>query len=83
MMSKGILVIPDFLANAGGVIAVACELKGQTAERSFEVISSKIQGNLKALLDLVYKEKMYPREAAEKLVKERVLRSLEGGYLTR
>ncbi|MCL0097077.1 Glu/Leu/Phe/Val dehydrogenase [Dehalococcoidia bacterium] len=72
LTDKGILVIPDFVANAGGVIAVAVEWKGGTAEESFQTIKERIRQNVKAVLDLAYREKIYPREAAERLAKERV-----------
>ncbi|MFW0859467.1 MAG: Glu/Leu/Phe/Val family dehydrogenase [Dehalococcoidia bacterium] len=72
LADKGILVIPDFVANAGGVIAGAVEWKGGTAEESFQTIKGKIRQNVKAVLDLADKEKIYPREAAERLAKERV-----------
>lgn len=74
---RGILVIPDFIANAGGVVALSVELTGGTVKESFEAIKEKVQENVKIILDLVYKEKMYPREAAEKLSKERVLRAMK------
>ncbi len=74
---KGVLVIPDFIANAGGVITVAAEVRGETEENAFKAIKTKIRGNVKALLDLIYKEKMYPREAAEFLARERIKRSMQ------
>ncbi|HAZ31396.1 MAG TPA: Glu/Leu/Phe/Val dehydrogenase [Dehalococcoidia bacterium] len=72
LADKGILVVPDFVANAGGVIAGAVEWKGGTAEESFQTIKGKIRQNVKAVLDLAHEEKIYPREAAERLAKERV-----------
>lgn len=74
---KGILVIPDFIANAGGVIAGSVEAKGGTEDESFQVIKAKIWKNVKAVLELARKEKTYPREAAERLAKERVLQAMK------
>lgn len=73
---KGVLIIPDFIANAGGVITVAVEVAGGTEEQCFGVIRSKIQRNVRTLLDLVYREKMYPRQAAERLAKQRVMQAM-------
>lgn len=73
---KGVLVIPDFIANAGGVITGAAELKCVTEEACFQLIKSKIRTNTKAVLDLVYEGGIYPREAAERLAKERVVRAM-------
>ncbi|MBT9165946.1 MAG: NAD-specific glutamate dehydrogenase [Chloroflexi bacterium] len=72
LADKGILVVPDFVANAGGVITGVVEWKRGTEEEAFQTIKEKIRQNVKAVLDLSYKEKIYPREAAERLAKERV-----------
>jgi len=74
---KGILVVPDFIANAGGVIAGAVELRKGTLEEAFQTIKRKIRENVKAVLDIAYKEKIYPREAAERLAKERVIKAMK------
>lgn len=72
-----ILVVPDFIANAGGVIAGAVELKKGTIEEAFQTIKRKIRENVKAVLELAYEEKIYPREAAEKLAKDRVIKAMK------
>ena len=74
---KGILVVPDFIANAGGVIAGAVELRKGTLEEAFQTIKGKIRENVKAVLDLAYEEKIYPREAAERLARERVIKAMK------
>lgn len=74
---KGVLVVPDFIASAGGLIAGSVEQKGGTEEESFKVISVKMRKNVKAVLTLADEEKVYPREAAENIAKERVLRAMK------
>ena len=74
---RGILVIPDFIANAGGLITGAVEYRGGTEKEVFEVIEDKIIRNTKLVLDMVKDQKMLPREAAEKIAKERVLKAME------
>jgi len=74
---KGILVVPDFIANAGGVIAGAVELRSGTLEEAFQTIKGKIRENVKAVLDLAYKEKIYPREAAERLARGKVIKAMK------
>jgi len=74
---KGILVVPDFIANAGGVIAGAVELRKGTLEEAFQVIERRIRENVQTVLDLAYKGKTYPREAAERLARERVIRAMK------
>jgi glutamate dehydrogenase (NAD(P)+) len=74
---KGILVVPDFTANAGGVIAGAVELRKGTLEEAFEAIKRKIRENVQTMLDLADKDKSYPREAAERLARERVITAMK------
>ncbi len=74
---RGILIVPDFVANAGGVIAGAVEYHGGTEKAAFDRVDSTIPRNTKEILDKVYGEKMYPREAAVEIAKQRVLRAMK------
>ncbi|HLB69658.1 MAG: Glu/Leu/Phe/Val dehydrogenase [Candidatus Methanoperedens sp.] len=74
---RGILVIPDFVANAGGVITASVEYHGGTEATAFEKIKSTIPRNTKEILYKVYHEKMYPREAALAIAKRRVLHMMK------
>ena len=40
--ARGLLTIPDFIANAGGVICAAVEYRGGTPKAAFEAIAEKI-----------------------------------------
>ncbi len=74
--NRGILVVPDFIANSGGVITGAVEYAGGTRDDAFKMIRDKVTQNTKIILDLVKNKKMLPRVAAEKVAKERVLKSM-------
>ena len=39
---RGVLVMPDFIANAGGVICAAMEYRGATESQAFQAIEEKI-----------------------------------------
>ena len=41
----GVLVIPDFIANAGGVIGASIELRGGTERAAFDYIDERIRSN--------------------------------------
>ena len=70
---KGVLVVPDFVANAGGVISSYVEYIGGTKEAMFKLVEQKINRNTEIVLKKSEEEKISPREAAEKIAKERVL----------
>lgn len=74
---RGILVLPDFVVNAGGVITASVEYHGGTETQALDRIKHTIQANTKEVLDKVYSEKTYPREAALAIAKQRVLRAMK------
>ncbi len=74
---RGILVIPDFVANAGGVITASVEYHGGTDMQAFDRIKSTISRSTKEILDKVYTEKRYPRETAVGIAKQKVLRAMK------
>jgi glutamate dehydrogenase/leucine dehydrogenase len=76
LMNRGILSVPDFIANAGGVIMAAMEYARKTEKETFEVISSKIKKNTKLILEKAAQARILPRVAAEELAKEKVLKAM-------
>ncbi|BCB95639.1 glutamate dehydrogenase [Dissulfurispira thermophila] len=76
LYKKGILSVPDFIANAGGVIMAAMEYAKKSEKEAFEAISNRIKKNTKLILEKTFKENIFPRQAAEELAKERVLNAM-------
>jgi len=74
---KGVLVVPDFVANAGGVISSYVEYIGGTPEKMFKLVEEKIRKNTKTVLEKAKKEKLSPREAGMKIAKERVKKAMK------
>jgi len=69
---KGILCVPDFIANAGGVICAAMEYQGSCLSSAFETIREKIGENTRQVLQAVEQEGLLPRDAALRLAEQRV-----------
>jgi glutamate dehydrogenase (NAD(P)+) len=76
LMKRGILSVPDFIANAGGVIMAAMEYEKKTEREAFEAISLKVKKNTKLILEDAAREKILPRAAAGKLANEKVLEAM-------
>jgi glutamate dehydrogenase/leucine dehydrogenase len=74
---KGVLVLPDFIANAGGVICAAVEYHGGTQSQAFQTIEDKIRGNTEEVLASAKKTRSPPRQAALELAERRVRRAME------
>jgi len=70
---RGVLVLPDFVANAGGVICAAIEYQGGTEKAAFEYIDQRIRANTQTILEDARRNKILPRAAALALA-ERTLR---------
>ena len=70
---KGALIIPDFIANAGGVISSYVEYIGGTEKEMFRMVEDKIKKNVAHVLTQAEARKILPREAALVIAKERVL----------
>jgi glutamate dehydrogenase (NAD(P)+) len=82
---NGVWIIPDFLANAGGVIGSFVEYQGRTEKEAFDLISYKITKNLKQVLTEAivqkgnkseYHEALNPRVIATQMAKQIVYRAM-------
>ena len=79
--ARGVLSIPDFIANAGGVICAAVEYRGGTRRTAFETIEERIRENTSAMLEQAAADGVPPRAAAMALAETRVREAM--GYRRR
>jgi glutamate dehydrogenase (NAD(P)+)/glutamate dehydrogenase (NADP+) len=77
LFQRGVLIVPDFICNAGGVICAAAEYHGGTQRRAFEEIQEKISRNTREVLTRSQDEKIEPRTAASALARERVKSAMQ------
>lgn len=76
LAERNILSLPDFIANAGGVLCAATEYHGGTEATAYSVIDEKIRSNMKAVLDQASERKILPRAAAVALAEQRVRKAM-------
>ena len=69
---RNVVVVPDFIANAGGVISPYVEYIRGTAEEVFPMVEKKIAANTLKILQKSEKEKISPRKAGTELAIERI-----------
>ncbi|VVB73968.1 Glutamate dehydrogenase 2 [uncultured archaeon] len=74
--ARGVLVVPDFVANAGGVISSYAEYRGKSPEEMFKLVEKKVRKNTKQTLVLAKKDGIKPREAAVWIAMERVRKAM-------
>jgi glutamate dehydrogenase/leucine dehydrogenase len=70
--ARGVLSVPDFVANAGGVICAAVEYRGGTRGQAFAEIAERVRANTAELLDRTAAVDVLPRAAAEEMAAERL-----------
>ena len=80
LFRRGIVVLPDLLANAGGPIAAHVEYAGGDADRAFAMIESKTRENTERVLEgSVKNERMVlPRVVATRIAMDRVREAMRG-----
>ncbi|WP_433171856.1 Glu/Leu/Phe/Val family dehydrogenase [Actinoallomurus sp. CA-150999] len=75
---RGVAVVPDFIANAGGVVAAAHSMDARHSpfpvrpDDVFAMISTKLRANAVAVLQESRREEITPHEAAYALAQSRV-----------
>ncbi len=73
---RGVLVIPDFIANSGAVICSSMEYRGGIQNQVLEVIEEKVRWNTKLVLEQSRTKNIMPRDAAVHLALERLERAM-------
>lgn len=70
---RGVLSLPDFVVNAGGVICASVECHGGSQSQALRTIEEKIRKNTGVVLETMRQRKVSPRQAAVDLARERVI----------
>ncbi|PWB79884.1 MAG: Glu/Leu/Phe/Val dehydrogenase [Methylocystaceae bacterium] len=72
MFERGVVSVPDFIANAGGVICAAVEYAGGGEGAAFAAIEEKIGRNTRQIVERARASRVSLLEAATALVEERL-----------
>jgi glutamate dehydrogenase (NAD(P)+) len=73
---KGILNVPDFIANSGGVICSAMEYKKVPRSIAFKAIAEKVTENTELVLKEAKRDGILPREAAMRFATKQLKRAM-------
>jgi glutamate dehydrogenase (NAD(P)+) len=77
MHERGVISVPDFIANAGGVIAAAVEYDGGVKATAMAAIEEKVGGNTRLTLHHARERKISPLEAAMALATDRLTKIMQ------
>jgi len=72
LSDSGVMVIPDILANAGGVISSYAEYRGYNPKRMLELVQRKITQNTINVIETALNKNVGIREAAMSIAKDRI-----------
>jgi glutamate dehydrogenase (NAD(P)+) len=76
LYDRNVLCIPDFIANAGGVICAAMEYRGMSETATLQVIEEKLRRNTALVLEESAEKGIMPRQAAESLARRRLEKAM-------
>ena len=76
LAERGILCVPDFIANAGGVICAAMEYHGASEGTVLQTIEEKLRRNTRLVLEEATQRNISPREASVELALARVRKAM-------
>ena len=71
LFKRGVLCVPDYAVNAGGVMNVSLEIDGYNRERAMRLIRS-IYHTLGKVFDLSERDGISPQRAADRLAEARI-----------
>ena len=71
-LRKGVLIVPDLVANAGGVISSYCEHKGYGHEKMLAMVEEKIKNTTRLVLEESKRKKANPRHLAVELAQKKL-----------
>ena len=64
---RGVLCLPDWIVNAGGVICASVEFAGGTRAQAFQEIEDRVGENTTEIIERATKASVPPRAAAEQI----------------
>jgi glutamate dehydrogenase (NAD(P)+) len=76
-LSKKILIVPDFVANAGGVISSYVEYTGGSVDEMHKLIEEKLVKNTDLVLKTAFKKNISPRKAATEIAISRIKKAMQ------
>ncbi|KKW48174.1 MAG: Glutamate dehydrogenase (NAD(P)+) [Parcubacteria group bacterium GW2011_GWA1_59_11] len=76
LFRRGVMFVPDFVANAGGVISSYAEYAGYSPDKMFGLVKTRITSATKAVVSESLKRRENPRPVAMRLARERVEKAM-------
>lgn len=72
LFNKGVIIVPDFVANAGGVISSYAEYRGYSPDKMFKLVENKIRACTKTVMKKSLSENKNPRKIAVEIAMRKI-----------
>lgn len=82
LYKKGVLIIPDIIANSGGVISSYAEYKGYHPKQMFKIVKEKITKTINLILKESKERKLSPRVISKEIAEKRVRQAMARRKIT-
>ncbi len=70
--ARGVVALPDFVTNAGGVLAAMASIEGRSATGTFELVADRVAKNVKLVMETARSRGVSPFDAAVWLARSRL-----------
>jgi glutamate dehydrogenase (NAD(P)+) len=77
LFKAGVISVPDFIANSGGILLGVADRMGSTEEQAFDQTRNTISKLAREVIEVALKEKVNPKAVAIRKVKEKILKSVQ------
>jgi glutamate dehydrogenase (NAD(P)+) len=77
LLKKGIVVLPDFISNSGGVIAATLDRMEASEEQAFKLVEERITSSTNKVLSEALDKKKIPTEMAKEMAMVKVKEAQE------
>ena len=74
---RGVVIVPDFVANGGGIISSYAELQGFSPDQMFKLVEEKISHATNEVMKKSMADSHYSRDVAIKLAKANLAKQLD------
>src|SRR3989344_1992019 len=72
LFKRGMVIVPDFVANAGGVISSYPEYRGMSPEEMFKLVEERITHATREVMEKSIHEKRNPREMGMEIARKKI-----------
>jgi len=77
LFEAGVISVPDFIANSGGILLGVADRMGSTEEQAFNQTRNTITKLTKEVIEVALREKINPKIVAIRRVKEKILKAVQ------